>query len=84
MVDQLTAENFQNGCFHLHVKDGQIHNGFSHMTLPDGEYILHMKLDNVYSPQAFISSHPHDADELKMEPSKLIFNLAGNSIVAKE
>ena len=25
---KLTATDFQNGCFHLHVKDGEIQNGF--------------------------------------------------------
>jgi hypothetical protein len=78
----LTAGTFKNGCFHLHVKDGEIQNAFSHLTLREGEYVLHMKVEKVYSPQEFVASHPPDADELKIEPKQKIHNLAGNSIVA--
>lgn len=81
---KLNAIDFQNGCFHLHVKDGEIQNGFSHLTLPDGEYVLHMKVDTVYSPEGFIASHEIDADELKIAPKGEIHNLGPTSIVADD
>jgi hypothetical protein len=82
MTKSLTAENFNIGCFHLHVIDGEIQNAFSHLTLPDGEYVLHMKVDNFYLPEEFVASHPMDAAELKVEPKQTVHNLAGNSIIA--
>ncbi len=82
MAKPLTAETFKNGCFHLHVVDGEIQNAFSHFTLRDGEYVLHLKVEKVYSPQEFVASHPQDVDELKIQPSSTVHNLAGNSIVA--
>ena len=82
MVKLLIADDFKNGCFHLHVIGGEIQNGFCHLTLPDGEYVLHMKVDNVYLPEEFVASHPIDAAELKVEPKQTVHNLAGNSIIA--
>ena len=77
----LDASNFKNGYFHLHVKDGEIQNGFSHLTLPEGEYVLYMKVDAVYSPDGFIESHSIDADERKMDADGIVYNLADNSVV---
>lgn len=84
MVDtELTATDFQNGCFHLHVKDGEIKNGFSHLSFPDSEYVLHMKAEAVLSPEEFVASHAADADELKISPRQKIHNLGPESIAAK-
>lgn len=82
MAKPLTAETFKNGCFHLHVKGGKIQNAFSHLTLPEGEFVLHMKVDNVYLQKEFVASHPQDVGELKIQPNSTVHNLAGNSIVA--
>ncbi len=82
MAKPLNAETFKNGCFHLHVIDGEIQNAFSHLTLRDGEYVLHLKVEKVYSPLEFVTSHPQDVDELKITPNCTVHNLAGNTIVA--
>ncbi len=77
---RLAADHFKNGCLHLHVKGGRIQNCFSHLSLPDGEYVLHLKVDEVYSPRGFAASHPQDADELKMAPRGSVFDLASGSV----
>jgi hypothetical protein len=81
--DRPAADHFKGGCFHLHVKAGQIQNGFSHLTFPDGEYVLHLKVDEVYSPQEFAASHPQDVGELNVPPKASVFDLAGGPVVAK-
>lgn len=56
--EKLLPSFFAEGCLHLHVKDGEIQNAFSHLPLPNGEYVLHLKVDGGLVRQSLLNATP--------------------------
>jgi hypothetical protein len=68
------------GCVHVHVKDGNIANVFSHLTDLPENCVIHLVPDAVLSEEQFIESHPVDENELRMEPKRTVFDLGDEAI----
>lgn len=78
--EKLLPSHFAEGCVHVYVKEGKIQNAFCHLPLPDGEYILHLKVDGVFNLAEFIESHPFDSDELKVKSEQRVYILGPTNV----
>jgi hypothetical protein len=66
------------GCVHAHVRDGDLKALVSHLDFPeDGDYVIHMKPDNLMDRKKFFETHPRDHGEWDAEGA---FNLGDDSL----
>ena len=68
------------GCVHVHIKDGNIANVFSHLTRLPRTCVVHLVPDDVLSEAGFLESHPQDRNELKLESTGKVFDLGDDSV----
>jgi len=69
-----------SGCVHVHVENSKIVNVFSHLSNFPEDCIIHLKADEILTPEQFLESHPQDKNELYVEPQKKIFDLGDDTI----
>ena len=68
------------GCVHIHIKNGEITNVFSHLSdLPENG-VIHLLTDQDMTTDEFMVSHPHDKNEIITNEDQKIYNLGSSSI----
>jgi hypothetical protein len=73
-------KDITKGCIHVHVKNGQITNIFSHLSDFPENCIIHMKPDATLTYKEFIESHEQDKNELNVDSQKKIYQLGDDVI----
>jgi hypothetical protein len=71
------------GCVHVHITDGNIVKVFLHLTDLPSDGVIHLSPDEVLSAEAFMSTHPSDADEVAVAPCREYFDLGDDSVQAE-
>ena len=68
------------GCVHVHVADGVITKVVLHLSALPAEGVVHLVPEEELTVAEFLSSHPIDAGEVDMPPSKQFFDLGDDVI----